>query len=68
LTLPPGIEPEEAILWAPIMAEPPMMQYHQLSDGSLYLRDILKMNLMLQHKAKVRRQQEEQQKARRRDR
>lgn len=39
------------LLWAPMLADPPMLQLSQLHDGTYSLEDIIDMNLMLQWKA-----------------
>ena len=50
-SLPRGIDPDMMIVWAPILADPPMAQLREMQDGTYNLDDLLDMNLALAYKA-----------------
>lgn len=41
------------LLWAPMMAEPPMCELKDLQNGTYSLEDVLDMNILLQWRAKT---------------
>ena len=43
----------EYMIYAPLACEPPMAYYRELEDGTYSIDDILRMNLIMQWKAKV---------------
>ncbi len=49
--VPAGIDKDELIMWAPIMAEPSLASLREMEDGTYSLDDVLKMNLALKFKA-----------------
>jgi hypothetical protein len=49
-SIPKGIPEDELLLWAPIMADPPMATLKEMEDGTYSIEDIVDMNIMLRYK------------------
>jgi hypothetical protein len=45
------MEPEEALIWMPVLADPPLATYNQMIDGTYSIVDVLDMVAMMRYKA-----------------